>query len=149
MVLPRNPLLQKHDLGCAQHSESFSLFLGDPEPSLGMIPWDRVSDGPGGDRRDEYASGCCAETMPGGDISLALHVFPAKAAAQGLGTFLARCLCSQVSSPKPWPLSRPSYCRKCMNLFLQTCNQRCNISWKRNLLEGSHWSLVPRGPCLF
>lgn len=154
LVVPRNPLLQKGDLEGPQDFGNFWVlpFLGKPKPSQGIILWDQVSDGPGGDMKSLYISGCQAEIMSGGGISMALgFLFPGKAAFPGAGHLPGTAILQPSLFPKASATFMPQLLQK-MHEFISaklTCHEGIILAGRRNLLGrrgGCLGSLVPRDP---
>lgn len=108
----------------------------------GMILWDQVSDGAGGNRRSDYTSGCCAGMMSGRDISRAPVFSLQKQLPQGLGTFVAQSLCKAMATftSRLWQEVHEFIPAKL------TCNKRHRVVWKKKPPRQERWeSLVP-GP---
>lgn len=127
LAAPRSPLLEKDDLECPQHFGKFfvSAHLGAPEPSPGVILWDQVSDGLGGDWRSECIIGSWAGTKPGGDIPKP-RCWPAKATSPGAGHFAGQVRAQAGLFPKATGTFMPQLLQK-MHEFLSaklTCSKR-------------------------
>lgn len=134
---PQEPMLEKDNLECPQHFGRFFVlsFLGAPEPSLGVILWDQVSDGQGRDRRSEQVH----------PPPLSTSVCPAKAASPGAGHFAGKVRAQSGVFPQAMGTSMPQFLQK-MHEFLPaklTCSRMHSIGWKA---RPERWESVVPGP---